>query len=119
MHIMHFGWRSKPPNRGDPIPAAQVPRRVARTARTQNVNDEQIARFRVIGGKLMVPGHDPKQPWSLGNFYVLGKAGWRKVCALSGGIHCYDLAGHDGALFAAMGRIHGGAATRSEDGGKT
>lgn len=44
-----------------------------------SVDDEQIDKFRVVGGKLHIPGHDPRDPWELGNFYVLEKAGWKKI----------------------------------------
>ena len=35
------------------------------------VDEEQIDIFRIIDGKLYIPGHDPLESWQLGNFYVL------------------------------------------------
>ena len=56
------------------------------------VPDEQIDEFRIIGSTLVIPGHDPKEAWTYGNFYVRAAAGgWSKVRTIKGGIHMYDL----------------------------
>jgi len=41
----------------------------------------------------VIPGHDPKDAWTYGNFYVraAGGGGWSKVRTIKGGIHMYDL----------------------------
>jgi hypothetical protein len=83
------------------------------------VDDEQIDRFRIIEGKLIIPGHDPKESWELGNFYVREQNGWRKIRTLPNGIHCYDMIGHEGKLFAALGTEKGACVAVSQDFGKT
>jgi len=56
------------------------------------VPDEQIDEFRIIGSTLVIPGHDPKDAWTYGNFYVRAAGGgWSKVRTIKGGIHMYDL----------------------------
>jgi hypothetical protein len=65
--------------------------------------DEQVDAFRVLGGALYVPGHDPRDDWSLGNFYRLDGAGWAKHRSIPHGLHAFDLALHGGRLFAALG----------------
>jgi hypothetical protein len=81
----------------DPVSASFV------TAYT--VNDEQIDRYRVLDGQLYVPGHDPRDDSSLGNYYVLGRNGWSKYRNVPGGVHMLDLCRYDGALFAALGSM--------------
>ena len=83
------------------------------------VDEEQIHRYRVVNGHLTVPGHDPRESWELGNFYVLDKGGWRKLRAVPSGIHMYDLLTYRDTLFAAGGAREGGAVWRSTDGGRT
>ena len=79
--------------------------------------DEQIDVFRVLAdGRLCVPGHDPREDWSFGNFYrrAAGSAAWEKVRTLPKGIHVYDMAEFDGALCAC-----GFGTYESADGGRT
>lgn len=67
------------------------------------IPDEQIGRFTVLDGTLMIPGIDPTEDWSLGNYYVLKNGEFEMERVLPGGIHNFDLALYDGTLFAALG----------------
>ena len=85
-----------------------------------DTSDEQVDVFRVLGGALYVPGHDPRDDWALGNFYRLDGAGWAKHRSIPHGLHAFDLALHGGRLFAALGteEVDGQAALlASPDGG--
>lgn len=63
--------------------------------------DEQIDVYRVFSdGNLYIPGHDPKEDWSLGNFYRKDKEGnWEKVRTMPKGVHNYDMAEFDKKIF--------------------
>lgn len=67
------------------------------------IPDEQIGRFVVIDGKLMIPGFDPTEDWTLGNYYSLDGDVFTTYRLLPGGIHCFDLAKYDYEFFAALG----------------
>lgn len=41
---------------------------------TGSVRDEAVTSFKVIGGKLTIPGIDPMGTWSYGNVYQVAKA---------------------------------------------
>jgi hypothetical protein len=83
------------------------------------VDEEQIGRFRVEAGELLIPGWDPREDWSLGNFYCLRAGRWTKERTIPGGVHTYDMLRHQGALFAVLGSLNGGEVVRSTDDGKT
>lgn len=83
------------------------------------VADEQIDRFRIIDGKLTIPGHDPREGWKLGNFYQLREEGWMKQRNIPGGIHTYDLIQFGETLFAGLGSIKGAEVYVSADYGET
>jgi hypothetical protein len=103
------------PNAG-PIPVVSWDGRSL--AREFWTSEEQVDRFVEVDGALVVPGHDPRDDWSLGNFYRLEAAGWVKHRTIPGGIHAYDVAGHGGLLYAALGSVDPRATVvRSADGG--
>ena len=83
------------------------------------VDDEQVDRFRIIDGKLHVPGHDPRDPWELGNFYRRDGRRWTKVRTIPLGIHAYDMLGFQGEIFVAEGTTQGAMVSRSADSGQT
>ena len=64
--------------------------------------DEQIKRFEIIDGRLTTLGTDPKDDWELGNYYVLD-GNWQTLRVLPFGIHCFDAAEFDGAVFFGLG----------------
>ena len=68
------------------------------------VAEEQIDRFRVIGDKLYIPGHDATQKWDFGNFYTRIRLGeWKKYRTIPKALHVYDIALHHNTLFTALG----------------
>lgn len=84
------------------------------------VDDEQIDIFRVLDGKVYIPGHDPRESWELGNFYCREQGGvWRKHRNIPSGIHNYDMASRGGILFAGLGTQNAAAVAMSRDSGNT
>ncbi|MDQ0172967.1 hypothetical protein [Paenibacillus tundrae] len=68
------------------------------------VDEEQIDIYKVLDGKLFIPGNDSDgESWGLGNFYRLDGEIWTKYRNLPLGVHVYDLASYRGKLFAALG----------------
>ena len=73
------------------------------------VDDEQIHRFIVLGAKVLIPGFDPLEDWSLGNFYTLETRClapvpcWSKSRTIPFGVHTYDLIDFENKLFVTIG----------------
>ncbi len=73
------------------------------------VDDEQIHRFIVAGAKVLIPGFDPLEDWSLGNFYTLETGClapvpcWSKSRTIPFGVHTYDLIEFENKLFVMIG----------------
>ncbi|MEI9927535.1 MAG: hypothetical protein WDN44_07315 [Sphingomonas sp.] len=88
------------PNAG-PVPIVSYDGRTFRTEFI--VDEEQIARFYLDGDTLMIPGHDGREDWTFGNFYLLGPHGWEKRRNIPGGIHVYDVRRRGGLLVAVGG----------------
>jgi hypothetical protein len=86
-----------------PIPVWSIDAATGAPAEELLTAEEQVDAFRVLGGALYVPGHDPRDDWTLGNFYRLDGAGWTKVRTIPHGLHTFDLAERGGRLFAALG----------------
>ena len=72
------------------------------------LQDEEIAVFFVINDNLVTPGIDPRDGWEWGNLYFLQNGTWQTKRTIPNGIHCFDLAYHEGALFAAVKTSDGG-----------
>jgi hypothetical protein len=72
-------------------------------------SDEQIHRFVVEGERVLIPGFDPLEDWSLGNFYTLETRClapvpcWNKNRTIPFGVHTYDLAEFSGKLYTTIG----------------
>ncbi len=82
--------------------------------------DEAVKRFVTINDELIIPGTDPRGDWSFGNYYTLKESGWETVRTIPGGIHNFDMAEHNGMLFAALGVEAGKYPVAvSKDGGGT
>lgn len=82
--------------------------------------EEEIDRFCFIDGKLAVPGIDPQEDWSLGNYYVLDNNQWIKHRNISGGMHTFDIVEFNNMIFAGLGVSSGSyPIVCSTDGGKT
>lgn len=67
------------------------------------IPDEQIDRFCIINGTLIIPGCDPTGDWSLGNYYKLENGKFITYRTIPNAVHCFDIAEHNGKLFAALG----------------
>lgn len=84
------------------------------------VDEEQIDVFHALDGMLYIPGHDPKENWSLGNFYSLPPGGlWQKHRTIPHAIHTYSMTSFDNKLFAALGTQEEMSVVVSGDGGLT
>lgn len=82
--------------------------------------DEAVTRFAYLGGQLVIPGTDPMDDWSYGNYYVLNDGTWETVRNIPNGIHNFDMTEFDGMIFAAVGVDAGKYPVAcSKDGGKT
>jgi hypothetical protein len=65
------------------------------------VDEEQINAFKILNGKLVIPGYDPREDWTLGNFYVLEQGLlWTKNRTIPNFIHNNDMEYSNGKLFA-------------------
>ena len=94
------------------------------------VQEEAITLYRVLDGKLVVPGVDSTEGWELGNIYVLEKDGWKKLRTVPKGVHVFDVIAWNGRWYASIGSsipaghqtkeaIRPGAVLSSSDQGKT
>jgi hypothetical protein len=93
------------------------------------VQDEAIAVFRVVSGRLVIPGPDATDSWELGNVYVRADDGtWTMHRSVPHGIHVHDVAAFGGRWWVATGSfvepvegqgIGCGAVLSSGDEGKT
>jgi len=92
-----------PSGNAGPVPVVSYNPATGQFATEFTVDDEQIEPYRVINGQLYTPGHDPREDWSLGNYYRLESAGWRKYRNIPEGIHAYDIYGFQGRLFVGLG----------------
>jgi hypothetical protein len=67
------------------------------------VDEEQINIFRVLNGKLVIPGHDSKEGWELGNYYTNDGSVWKKFRNIPRGVHVLDMLYCKGVMFASLG----------------
>jgi hypothetical protein len=67
------------------------------------VDEEAIDQYRIINGKLVIPGTDPRESWDLGNFYRKEAGGWKKYRTIPQGVHTFDMCKFKNRLFAANG----------------
>jgi hypothetical protein len=66
--------------------------------------EEQVDALRVLAdGALYLPGFDSRGRSASGSFYKLEKGVWRRRGTVPHGVHVFDLALHEGRLFAAIG----------------
>lgn len=66
-------------------------------------NEDQIASYKVLNGKLYIPGTDSRESWDLGNFYRLDDNGWNKTRSIPNGIHVFDMEYLNGKLYTSIG----------------
>jgi hypothetical protein len=69
------------------------------------IEDEAADHYRVIDGRLYLPGTDPQEDWSRGNFYRQENGQWVKHRTLPGAIHNFDIVGVGKTLFATVSRL--------------
>ena len=83
--------------------------------------DQQIQRFRPMEDQLLIPGTDPTDDWSLGNYYTVKSDRTVSIHrVLPNGMHCNDMVEFDGRLFAALETELGNSPiVVSDDGGDT
>jgi len=82
--------------------------------------EEEIDRFCFIDNKLAIPGIDPQEDWTFGNYYILDDNQWVKYRNIDGGLHTFDIVEYDGMIFAGLGVASGSYPIAcSTDGGKT
>ena len=87
---------------------------------SERLAEEEINRFLLLDGTLATPGIDPREDWSLGNYYTLEKGKWVKHRTLPGGVHAYDMITFEGAIYAGLGVTSGKMPVmRSFDGGES
>jgi len=70
------------------------------------VQDEQINRFQLVNGDLIIPGMDAKEgvyDWSYGNYYQLENNEWKTVRSIPNAQHVFDIIKHNGLIFAGIG----------------
>ncbi len=108
-----------PATNAGPIPIVAYDLATGRFETEFTVDEEQIDRFRIIGNRLYIPGHDPRDSWDLGNFYRLNEGGWEKVRTIPLGIHTYDILAFHDTLFVAEGSKKGAMVSYSDDLGRT
>ncbi|HYH82988.1 MAG TPA: hypothetical protein VEX86_24550 [Longimicrobium sp.] len=100
--VVRLGHGDSADNRG-PIPIWSVDPATGALASEFTTSEEQVDLFRVLDGELYVPGHDPRDDLTAGNFYRVEAGRWVKHRTIPHGLHTFDLAWHDGLLFAALG----------------
>lgn len=71
-------------------------------ARVAELQDEQIGRFCIIDGQLVLPTTDQIGSGS-GGYFRLESGGWQTYRCLDGALHCFDMAEYADAYFAAVG----------------
>ncbi|MBU0961785.1 MAG: hypothetical protein KKH60_09650 [Proteobacteria bacterium] len=79
-------------------------------------SDEQIDAFYLHNNRLLVPGHDPKESWALGNLYLLEDGQqWQKKRTIPNAIHTYCLCFFNNKLFAGLGAANNGPSVAVSD----
>ncbi|PSB02275.1 hypothetical protein [Merismopedia glauca] len=82
-------------------------------------SDEQVSKYRVVGGELMIPGHDPRDSWNLGNLYKLEASGWKKYRNVPNAIHMYDVYKFSNQLFVGLGTRYSQTIYKSTNAGSS
>ena len=68
------------------------------------VDEEQIEKYKVINGKLYIPGTDATESWTFGNFYAMDDDDlWTKLRTIPKANHVFDMAYYNGNLYASIG----------------
>jgi len=120
LYLEHGNSRNSPPapNAGPIEVWSYSPEEGAFTPEFR-LSDHKIDHYCVIEGRLYIPGNDATESWDFGNYYRLEETGWKKVRNLVDAIHCLDLYGFSGKVFAALGARQGAVVAISSDAGET
>lgn len=105
-----------------PIPVVYYDPSAGKFITQYTVNEEEINQYKVLNGKLYIPGTDAREDWSYGNFYTLeDNDQWAANRTIPNANHVYDLAYYNGRLYAATGTTKPGwgEVLASDDMGKT
>ena len=70
-------------------------------------SEEEINRFCVVENSPVVPGIDPTEDWTHGNYYKLEGDTWTKYRNIPGGIHNFDMVEFQGKIFCGLGVLAG------------
>lgn len=108
-----------PNSNAGPVPIWSFNPRSGAFSTEFSVDDEQTENFHVLNGQLTLPGHDPREDWSKGNFYRLEANAWKKYRTIPNGIHTYDLAQFGGKMYAGLGTDKDFQLAASSDKGAT
>jgi len=68
-----------------------------------SVDEEAIYRYKIIGNRLIIPGSDATEDWTLGNIYILTDNGWVKKRAVPNAVHINDIVSFLGKWYIATG----------------
>lgn len=74
---------------------------------SETVNDEAVAKFLHIDNQLIIPGIDPKDDHTCGNYYTYDPFGWVTVRTVPNGVHMFDIVEFNGEMFYAIGNSDG------------
>lgn len=79
------------------------------------VQEEQIERFRIINGTLVIPGHDPTEGGSTGSLYYLVDDNWTRAQSIPNVLHVYDVYWFENQLLVAKSPGAAAAVSRNMD----
>lgn len=63
-----------------------------------SLNEEQVDQYKILNGQLVIPGHDPKDDWTYGNWYRLENGSWVKHRNIKDQVHNFDMGFFQGKL---------------------
>ena len=108
-------------NNASPIPVIYYDPTSNKFITQYTVNEEQIDKYKVLNGKLYIPGTDARESWDYGNFYTLDNDQWTKFRTIPKANHVFDMTYFNGQLYAAIGATTRDACglVASKDMGKT
>ncbi len=93
---------------------------LAKWENTYLTNEEAITKFISINDKLIIPGVDPRDDWTFGNYYELKSNGWQKYRNIPKAIHTFDMVEYNGKIYAGIGAEEGySPIVCSNDGGNS
>ncbi len=107
-----------PVSNAGPIDVIKYDTATSTFVKEYTVNDEQIDTYKVIDNMLYIPGHDPKDAWTFGNYYKFDSS-WSKVRTIPNAIHNYDMVKYNNKLYAATGINGTNPVVSSADDGNT